>query len=157
MEKKGTRLFQQGADTHEHSWNIVELEFHRQLRQKVNELLVLSKDPRCTTSEMQQHLLVARTRFGHQLTTQLVRSLQCNDPLRRQHIIWLLTLLNDQESILLLQHMSHNEQLCRPVRLSASLALAGMGATPETSQSAQSMHLNETTDDHKRVLLYAIH
>ena len=153
MEKKGTRLFQQGANINEHDWNIVELEFHRQLRQKVNELIVLSNDARCTTSEMQQQLLLATTRFGHQLTTQLVRSLQCNDPLRRQHIVWLLTLLNDKESIPLLQHMSHNEQLSRSVRLSASLALAGMEATPETTQSA---HINETTDKHKRVLLYAL-
>src|SRR5690242_2972760 len=39
MEKKGARLFQQETGTPEHSWNIVELESRRQLRQKINELI----------------------------------------------------------------------------------------------------------------------
>ncbi len=131
MEKKGARLFQVDEETFDYGWNIVELETHRQLRLKVNELLRLTNDPTLTTSEMQQHLLSDKARFGKQLATQLVRSLHRDDHHERQSIVWLLTLLNEAESITPLKHMSHNKKLPRPVRLSASLALAGMGATPE--------------------------
>ena len=144
MEKKGARLFQVDEETFDYGWNIVELETHRQLRLKVNELLRLTNDPTLTTSEMQQHLLHAKARFGKQLATQLVRSLHRDDHHERQSIVWLLTLLNEAESIAPLKHMSHNKKLPRPVRLSASLALAGMGATPEM------------LDEHRYTRLYAI-
>jgi len=134
MEKKGARLFQPAVDTHEHDWNIVELESRRQLRQKVNELIGLSNDLTLTTSEMRQQLLLGVAIFGKQLATQLVRSLQSDDVQKRQNIVWLLTVLDDEETIPLLQCMSLNERLPRSVRLSASLALAGMGATAETIQ-----------------------
>jgi hypothetical protein len=75
MEKKGARLFQASEETRDYDWNIVELETRRQLRLKVNELLRLVNDPTLTTSEMQQHLLYNKARFGKQLATQLVHSL----------------------------------------------------------------------------------
>lgn len=131
MEKKGARLFQAGEETLDYGWNIVELETRRQLRLKVNELLRLVNDPTLTTSEMRQHLLYHKAIFGKQLATQLVHSLHRSDPHERQSIVWLLTLLNEAASITPLRRMSGNRRLPRTVRLSASLALAGMGATPE--------------------------
>ena len=131
MEKKGARLFQADEETFDYAWDIVELETRRQLRLKVNELLRLVNDPTLTTSEMQQHLLYNKAIFGEQLATRLAYSLHRSDQKERQSIVWLLTLLNDAASIRPLKRMSGNKQLPRPVRLSASLALAGMGATPE--------------------------
>ncbi|GAC1343803.1 MAG: hypothetical protein NVSMB27_04050 [Ktedonobacteraceae bacterium] len=147
MEKRGARLFQLEAGTNVYGWNIVELEVleaRRQLRRKVNELIRLSEDTTFTTSEMRQQLLLGVAMFGKQLATQLVRSLQCDDLQKRQNIVWLLTLLDDQASIPLLQRMSHNQRLPRSVRLSASLALAGMGATVECR------------DDYQQIRVYAI-
>ncbi len=144
MEKKGARLFQADEETRDYGWNIVELETRRQLRLKVNELLRLVNDPTLTTSEMQQHLLYHKARFGKQLATQLVHSLPRSDQNERQSIVWLLTLLNEAASVTPLQRMSGNRQLPRPVRLSASLALAGMGATPELQ------------DERRQARLYAI-
>ena len=147
MEKKGARLLQLETETFEHSWNVVEhevLESRRQLRQKVNELIRLVDGSTLTTGEMQQHLLSGVAKFGPQLAMQLVRSLHRDDPLERQSVVWLLTLLNDAETITLLRHMSDNKRLPRPIRLSASLALAGMGITAQT------------IDDHRRARLYAI-
>ena len=144
MEEKGARLFQVDEKTFDYGWNIVELETRRQLRLKVNELLRLVNDPTLTTSEMQQHLLHHKARFGKLLATQLVHSLHRSDQHERQSIVWLLTLLNEAASVTLLRRMSGNKQLPRPVRLSASLALAGMGATPEM------------LDEHKYPRLYAI-
>jgi len=131
MEKKGARLFQADEEIRDYGWNIVELETRRQLRLRVNELLRLVNDLTLTTSEMQQHLLYHKARFGKQLATQLVHSLPRSDQNERQSIVWLLTLLNEAASVTPLRRMSGNKQLPRPVRLSASLALAGMGVTPE--------------------------
>jgi len=131
MEKEGARLFQQEHGTH---WNIVELEVlasRRQLRQHVNAIIELSNSSTLTTSEIRQQLLLGVATFGNQFAAQLVRSLQCDDHLQRQQIVWLLTVLNDQQTLPLLQRLSRNERLSRPIRLSASLALAGMGATAE--------------------------
>ena len=55
--------------------------------------------------------------------------------------MWLLTLLDDKETIPLLERMSQNERLSRAIRLSASLALAGMGATAESAAHYQRKHL----------------
>ena len=93
---------------------------------------------------MRQYLLLSVAQFGKLFATQLVRSLQRDDQQERQAIVWLLTLLNEQETIAPLQQMSRNERLPRSIRLSASLALAGMGAT------------KEMTDNSRRVRLYAI-
>ena len=137
MEKRGARLFQQEVGTGESSWNIVELESRKKLRQKVNELVRLSSISTLTTSEMQQQLLLGVAVFGNQLAAQLVRSLHSDDQQKRQHIVWLLTLLDDKDTIPLLRRISQNEQLTRSVRLSASLALAGMGATIESTEHYQ--------------------
>src|SRR5436309_15771373 len=102
MEKRGARLFQQGDGSGETNWNIVELESRRQLRQKVNELIRRSHDSTTTTSEMRQQLLQCVVIFGNQLTTRLVRSLQREDQLKRQHIVCLLTLLDGAQTIPLL-------------------------------------------------------
>ena len=135
MEKKGARLFQLETGTFEHGWNVVEhevLESRRQLRQKVNELIRLVDGSMLTTEEIQQQLLSGVAKFGPQLAMQLVQSLHRDDPLERQSIVWLLTLLNDAETITPLRHISDNKRLPRLIRLSASLALAGMGITVET-------------------------
>jgi hypothetical protein len=142
MGKKGARLF-----LPEHSKNIVEfevLESRRQLRLNVNELIRLANNSTITTGEMQRRLFLGVARFGTQLATQLVRSLHRDDPQERQSIVWLFTLLNDQETIMPLRQITHDKRIPRPIRLSASLALAGMGVTAET------------IDDYRRVRLYAI-
>ncbi len=142
MGKKGARLF-----LPEHSRNIVELEVlesRRQLRLNVNELIRLANNSTITTGEMQQQLFLGVTRCGTQLAAQLVRSLHREDPQERQSIVWLLTLLNDKETIIPLRHISHDKHIPRSIRLSASLALAGMGVTAET------------IDNRRRTRLYAI-
>lgn len=142
MGKKGARLF-----LPEHSRNIVELEVlesRRQLRLNVNELIRLANNSTITTGEMQQQLFLGVTRCGTQLAAQLVRSLHREDPQERQSIVWLLTLLNDKATIIPLRHISHDKHIPRSIRLSASLALAGMGVTAET------------IDNHRRTRLYAI-
>lgn len=126
MEKKGARLFQQGEAS---PGNIVELDSRRQLRLKVNELIRLVNDPTLTTGEIQGQLLHGAATFGTLFAAQLVRSLHRDDPQERQSIVWLLTMLDDRASIRPLMHMSRDPRIPRPIRLSASLALAGMGAT----------------------------
>ena len=139
MEKGGTRLFRfestvKTLDTH---WNIVELESHRLLREKINELISLSNNSTITTSEMTRHVHAAANRFGQRFTIHLIRSLQHEDPLDRESITWLLILLDDQEAIPHLQSMARNEQFSRSLRLSAALTLAGMGATEEMTRTRQ--------------------
>ncbi|HLH60625.1 MAG TPA: hypothetical protein VKV20_02990 [Ktedonobacteraceae bacterium] len=139
MEKWDSRLFQQEAEahTHQHHWNVVELEVlksHRQIRLKVNELIQLATNSTLNTGEIRQQLLLGVTTFGSHFAAQLVRSLQRDDPHERQSVVWLLTLLNDATTVIPLQHISHNPRLPRPVRLSAALALAGMDRTAELRQ-----------------------
>lgn len=131
MEKRGARLFQHAMLDAERDWNIVELESRRQLRRNVNELVGLAKHSSITTSEMQHCLLQGVASFGTQLAMQLVRSLHRDDPYDRQAIVWLLNLLDEQETIPVLRSISMNKKLPRSVRLSAGLALAGLGATEE--------------------------
>lgn len=142
MEKKSARLFQR-----DHGRNIVELEVlesRRRFRLYVNELIRLANNSTITTSEMQRHLFFGVTSFGTRLADQLVRSLNRDDPQERQSIVWLLTLLNAKETITPLRRMSHDKGVPRSIRLSASLALAGMGVTAEA------------IDNHRRTRLYAI-
>ena len=145
MEKGSARLFQQATpNAFEQGWNVVELEARKQVRQRVNALLRQANSLTITTSELRQQLLQGVATFGTPFATQLVRSLHRDDYAERQTVIWLLTVLNSKETILPLQHMASNSQLPRALRLSAALALAGMGVTAET------MHKNQ------RVRLYAI-
>ena len=147
MEKGSARLFQQGLATSEHNWNIVELDTHRHLRQKVNELIQLVNHSSLTTSEFQDQLLLCVAIFGDKFAAQLVRSVQRDNLQERQAVVWLLTVLRNEDTIPSLQRMSHDRRLSRAIRLSASLALAGMGATRETQ---------ETEDQRPRRRLYAI-
>ena len=143
MERRDARPFQQDATLHE-GWNIVELESHRQFRQTVNELIQNTNITGITTSDLRQQLQEYRTQYGSRFTTQLVRALHRENAQERQAVVSLLTLLNDPITIPQLQHIAHSKQYSRSIRLSASLALAGMGAT------------RETTEDFRRVRLYAI-
>jgi len=145
MEMKNARLFQSEVDGIGHAGgNIVErevLESRRELRQKINELIGLCNASSLTTSDMQQQLLLGVATYGKPFATQLVRSLHSDDTHKRQQIVWLLTLLKDDETIPLLQLMSHNERLPRTVRLSAALALAGMGVTAEVMEQQDKVRL----------------
>jgi hypothetical protein len=142
MGKKSASLFQQDQDR-----NIVELEVletRRHLRLNVNELIRLANNPTITTDEMRHQLFLRGNIYRRQLAAQLVRSIHREDPQERQSIVWLLMLLNDKEIITPLKQISRNEHIPRSIRLSASLALAGMGATPEM------------IDNHRRARPYAI-
>lgn len=141
MEERSARLFQQELGPIENDWNIVELESRRHLRQRVQQLIHDAQSSSLTTSEMQRQLLLDVALFGNKLATQLVRSLNRDNPQERQSIVWLLTLLNEKETIPLLSRMAHDRKLSRAVRLSASLALAGMGATTEVQEHYQRRRL----------------
>lgn len=144
MEERDARLFQLEPGIQEQNWNIVELESRRKLRQQVNNLIGMAGHSTLTTSEIRQHLLQSVATFGQTFATQLVRSLQRDDAHERQSVVWLLTILNDPNTTAPLQQMKHNMRLSRSVRLSASLALAGMGistgGTNESTVSHQSEH-----------------
>jgi len=143
MERRDARPFQQDATIHE-GWNIVELESHRQFRQTVNELIKNTNSTGITTNDLCQQLEDCRTSYGTRFTTLLVRALHRENAQERQAIVSLLTLLDDPNTIPHLEHIAHSERYPRSIRLSASLALAGMGVT------------RETIDDVRRVRLYAI-
>ena len=140
MERRDARLFQHDATIQE-GWNIIELESHRQLRRQVNELIQLTNMTGITTGELQQRLASYNESYGPRFATLLVRVLNRENAHERQSIVSLLTLLNDPNTIPLLQYMAYNKRVSRSVRLSASLALAGMGATQEVMDEKKSMHL----------------
>jgi hypothetical protein len=144
MEKGRARQFQPATTAFEQSWNVVELTTRKQIRQKLNELLLQCDDSSVTTSEIRQELLRDVATFGSQFAAQLVRSLHRDDDAERQSIIWLLTVLNACETIPPLQQIASNKNLPRTIRLAASLALAGMGVTAKIIEK------------NRRVLLYAI-
>ena len=133
MEKGGARLFRQASSTaFEQNVNIVEFETRKQIRRKINELLQAATTMTMSTSEMRQQLLQGVATFGSSFAIQLVRALYRDDYAERQSVVWLLTVLNDKETIPPLQQMANASHLPRAIRLSASLALAGMGVTAET-------------------------
>jgi hypothetical protein len=141
---------QQSKDDIEQQWNIVGLETQRQLHHELNELIRLCAYTTITTSTLQQQLQEKQQRYGCRFAQYLVRALQIEDDDERQAVVWLLTLLQDPETLPMLRAMIHNTRLSRATRLSASLTLAGLGATPELTDSAeQSQHLS-------RLRLYAI-
>jgi hypothetical protein len=138
MGKKGTRLFQTETTSLEFCRNILEpevLQTRRHLRQRVFELIHLATISSATTEEIRRQLSLDLTRFGTQLPSQLLRSLHREDPQERQSIVWLLILLNDAQTIAPLHHISRDRCIPRSIRLSASLALAGMGATAESKKN----------------------
>lgn len=113
------------------SQNIVELESQRELRRQASSIIQHCHSNTATTGELRQHLQSCTATFGNRFSLHLARSLQepRNNQADRQAIVWLLTLLNDQATIPLLQQIADQQRLPRAIRLSASLALAGMGAT----------------------------
>jgi len=113
------------------------LETRRHLRHNLNELIRLATNSSASTEEIQRQLSLDLTRFGTQLSSQLLRSLNRDDPQERHSIVWLLILLNDAQTIAPLRHISLDERVPRSIRLSASLALAGMGATAETNENCR--------------------
>lgn len=132
MERGSARLFQHATPpTGERNWNIVELTTRKQVRQNIQTLLRLASDLTVTTSQMRQYLLQGVATFGPLFATQLVRSLYHDDPTERQSVVWLLTVLNHTETIPPLQRIASDARLPHTLRLSASLALAGMGATAD--------------------------
>lgn len=135
MEKKGARMLQTVVHeiARDDTWNIVELESRRQLRRAVQTLIDVTNNPLVTTSEIQQQLNEYIAMYGELFSKQLVRALRSDEAQQRQGAVWLLTVLNDEATIPLLQQMSRNRQYAREIRLSAALALAGMGATPEVA------------------------
>jgi hypothetical protein len=128
----------------EHNQNIVAFESHRQLRDTISSLIYLTTSSTLTTHDLQQHLKQHKATFGSRFTTHLIRALLHTEQDERDAVVWLLTQYNEKETIPPLQQMVQNEHLSRSVRLSASLALAGMGATQEMQ------------DIPRRVRLYAI-
>lgn len=144
MEKGDARQFLHAASSEPVSRNIVELESHRHLYNKVNELINIAASSNISTHEMRQLLHFNSNSFGSRFATQLVRALQREDEDEREAVVWLLTVLDDPQTIPQLQHLALNQNLIRATRLAASLALAGMGAT------------REMTATPRRRLLYAI-
>jgi hypothetical protein len=135
MERRDARLFQHDATNK--GWNIVELESHRQFRQRIYELVQLAHESDLPTSDVRQHIRSLQDTYPHRFTPQLVRALHREDAQERQAVVWLLTLLDDEQqqiAIPLLQRLAHDKHQARALRLSASLALAGMNATEETNR-----------------------
>ncbi len=144
MGEKSTRLFPQEIHSLELNRNIVELEVvesRRLLRQKVYELIQQATNFSISTDDIQQQLQHDLKEFGPQFTSQLLRSLKLEDSQTRQSIVRLLILLNDAQTIEPLRNMSLDKRLSRDIRLSASLALAGMGATEEIHIMGRHAHL----------------
>ncbi len=144
MGEKSARSFPKEANALALNRNIVELEVlesRRLLRQKVIELIQLAMNFSISTEEIQQQLYLDRSEFGPQVASQLLRSLNRDDLQVRQSIVRLFILLNDAQTTEHLRQMSLDTRLSRPVRLSASLALAGMGATEETGWIYRQTHL----------------
>lgn len=142
MGKGSVRPFQRATpNALEQNWNVVELETRKQVRRRINALLRLSSDMMVSTGEVRQQLLQDAATFGRLFTTQLVRALHRNDHAERQSVIWLLTVLNDKETIPPLRHMLANPCLPRAIRLAAALTLAGMGVTAEDFKQQRRVHL----------------
>jgi hypothetical protein len=141
MEKGDARLFLHEASPEPVSGNIVELESHRHLYNKVNELIHIAVSSNISTHDVRQLLHLNSSNFGSRFATQLVRALQREDEDEREAVVWLLTVLDDPQTIPQLQHLALNHNLARATRLAASLALAGMGATREMTATTRRTRL----------------
>ncbi|MGZ3621559.1 MAG: hypothetical protein ACXWPG_00530 [Ktedonobacteraceae bacterium] len=145
MGKNSARLFPKKVNSLEICGNIVELEVfesRRQLRQKVYELIRLATLTAASTEEIQRNLALRRTEYGDQLSLQLLRSLIRSDPQEHHAIVLLLILLNDPLTIAELRRISKDKNFSRSIRLSAALALAGMGETEKTKKNYLCDHLH---------------
>lgn len=132
MEKRDTLLSMHKAGTPS-SGTIVELMSHFQLRRSIDELIHLTMDNSLSTTDLSHRVHEYSRLYGSRFSASLVRSLQSHDAATRQSIIWLLTILGDEATVPLLKQLASNQKQSRLIRLSASLALAGMGATPEVA------------------------
>ncbi|GCE25472.1 hypothetical protein KDA_09560 [Dictyobacter alpinus] len=130
MEKWDARPLQSTHNT-QYGWNVLELESRQNLHSKIRELIDLTLHSPLSTRDMQHCLHLCQAEFGKLFAFQLVRSLQRTDVDEREAVVWLITQLQDQYTVPLLQKLSQQQHQSRAVRLSASLALAGMGETKE--------------------------
>jgi HEAT repeat protein len=138
MEQRDARLFRPDLATDptaDPGWNVITLESHKQLRCKVQQLIRLAGASNMTTEEIRQHLQLYIETYGRSFALHLVRMLQSDDEQERQSIVWLLTVLNDANTIAPLEQMTRDETLSRAVRLAAGLALAGMGVLRNESSA----------------------
>lgn len=134
MDKKDTRLLQQrpGSETLNQNWNIVEIASRQKIQHSVNQFIYYAHISTAHRQDLERDLFHLIDTYGRRVLTYLVRSLLHHDTDERETIVYLLTLLNDPETIPMLEAVANNEHYRRSIRLSASLALAGMGATRET-------------------------
>jgi HEAT repeat protein len=137
MEKWDARPLQSEYPTEEDGWNVFKLESRKNLHSKIHEFIDLTTNSNLSTSEIQQRLQLCRQQYGKPFAILLVHYLKRTDVAEREAIVWLLTQLQDQDTIPLLQRLSQHKQQPRSVRLSAALALAGMGQTPEMITAAR--------------------
>ncbi len=131
MEKWDARPFQQESDTYIDGWNVLELESRRQLRDKISELINLTNSSTLSTNALREQLDLCKRHFGKIFFRQLVHALQSEDEFEREAIVWLLVQLDEHDTIPLLKKLTQQEGQSRAIRLSAALALAGMGVTAE--------------------------
>ncbi len=131
MENGDGRPFQQENDINVNSWNVLELESHMQLRNKISELINLTNNSMLSTSDLRGQLGICKKKFGKSFPRQLVRALQNEDEIVREAVVWLLTQLDEPDTIPLLKKLTQQEEQPQAIRLSAALALAGMGVTAE--------------------------
>lgn len=131
MEKWDARPLQSTSGMQAYDWNVLELESRQNLHSKIRELIELTIHSTLSSREIQKRLHLCQAEFGKRFAFQLVRSLQRTDIDEREAIVWLLTQLQDQYTVPLLQKLSQQSHQSRAVRLSASLALAGLGETRE--------------------------
>jgi HEAT repeat protein len=137
MEKWDARPLQSEDPTEEYGWNVLKLESRKNLHSKIHEFIDLTTNSTLSTSEIQQHLQLCQIQYGKQFSTLLVNYLKRADAAEREAIVWLLTQLQDEDTIPLLQNLSQQKQQSRAIRLSAALALAGLGQTPEMIRAAR--------------------
>ncbi|QBD78478.1 hypothetical protein EPA93_21775 [Ktedonosporobacter rubrisoli] len=137
MEKWDAGPLQSWSASKTSDGNIIELESRKQLHHRLHELIKLSANSSLTRSDLRQSFSTNFATFGPRFIIQLVRMLPCCDHAERQAIVWLLTLIDDETAIEPLRQIVHNEGLSRSIRLSASLALAGMSIDVATNPPAR--------------------
>jgi hypothetical protein len=131
MEKWDARPLQSDCPTAEDGWNVFKLESRKNLHSKIHEFIDLTIHSTLSSSEIHQRLQQCQQHYGQPFTNLLVHYLKRTNSVEREALVWLLTQLQDQDTIPLLQKLSQQKQQPRSVRLSAALALAGMGETSE--------------------------
>lgn len=137
MEKWDARPLQSEIPTEDDGWNVLKLESRKNLHSKIHEFIDLTTNSTLSTSDIHYRLQLCRHQYGKSFATLLVDYLKRTDVVEREALVWLLTQLHDHDTIPLLQNLSQHKQQPRSVRLSAALALAGMGQTSEMLATAR--------------------